>query len=343
MVAVKSRRTHIVKFLLQYKRPVTAATLDMRDAEGSIPLHVAISDGCKEIAGHLIEAAQASGKNSLFIENGVGSTPLELARFYCRLTSLTLKNQNVTPTDWNGIGDEESNDLKSDAMRTAAVQRYHSFQLGNKVTGEDVDVLEQMVRSLDTEGRFNDKSKAREVLVAYVEREKAAAKAWSQYTETKERIQEKEQKIVAERISGTTTTITTFNPVIPRYSMSMMMTPPNAVQTSTDKGNMTDTQDAKGTYELIRDAVKQSNLRRSRNLVHLMDAQMAVDNALKSATKKRGSTPEFNFGRNQPRYQRRGLYRSPQKATEYMDMKEEDKSNTYEYLLDFSALNTTFE
>lgn len=329
MLAVESGRRHIVEFLLKYDQPVTAATLNMRNAQGSIPLHSAIVQGRKEIIGALITTAQTCGNNSLFIENGVGSTPLELARFHYRLTATSLPNQNVSPDDWRGITEDGPKDPTNDVIRTLSSQRYQNFQKWNAITVKDAEILEQIVQSLDAEGRFGDKPKARDVLMGYIEREKEAAKTWSECEAMRIRIGDMETNTAqeAKKIGTVLTTIPTWN-----------------IRDEAEKGQVVEGSDFETSYELVRDAIQQSpvamRLKSIRGLVHLMDAQKAVDSALKAATEKPGSSPTFtSAGQEQGyRYRRRSSY-AKRKAEVGVDMKEEeDKSNSYAYILDFSVV-----
>jgi hypothetical protein len=78
-------------------------------------------------------------------------------------------------------------------------------------------------------------------------------------------------------------------------------------------------------------------LKNVRELVHLMDAQMVVDSALKAATMKPESSPKFIYpGHNDGN---RMSWYAKQQGVIGVDMKEEeDKSNTFRYLLDFSRV-----
>ncbi|KAF8987599.1 hypothetical protein BDQ17DRAFT_1334968 [Cyathus striatus] len=72
LIAVKSGSLRCVKLLLPYAK----ASLTMRDAAGSIPLHAAVRRGFAEITQLLISAGHPE---TLYMENAVGNTMLEIA------------------------------------------------------------------------------------------------------------------------------------------------------------------------------------------------------------------------------------------------------------------------
>ncbi|KAK7053725.1 ankyrin repeat protein, partial [Favolaschia claudopus] len=71
-LAVKKGSKTAVKLIVEFSR----ATALVRDVEGSIPLHSAARAGYLEIIQLLVDAAPSG----LYMENGVGETPLEIAR-----------------------------------------------------------------------------------------------------------------------------------------------------------------------------------------------------------------------------------------------------------------------
>ncbi|KAG9000610.1 hypothetical protein FRB93_012622 [Tulasnella sp. JGI-2019a] len=90
-IAVKSGRIDIVSSLLQTAKTAVLPALLLRDVTGSIPLHTAILAGHAEIVTLL---ASAGSPEALYMENGVGLTPSEIAA-HCAL-SQTLRAQGST-------------------------------------------------------------------------------------------------------------------------------------------------------------------------------------------------------------------------------------------------------
>ncbi|KAG9037698.1 hypothetical protein FRB95_004544 [Tulasnella sp. JGI-2019a] len=89
-IAVKTKRIDIVSSLLQNAKTAILPALVLRDVTGSIPLHTAILAGHAEIVTLL---ASTGPPEALHMENGVGSTPLEVAAS-CAL-SQTLRTQRL--------------------------------------------------------------------------------------------------------------------------------------------------------------------------------------------------------------------------------------------------------
>ncbi|KAG9009823.1 hypothetical protein FRB93_005094 [Tulasnella sp. JGI-2019a] len=83
-IAVKTGRIDIVSLLLQTTKTAVLPALLLRDATGSIPLHSAILAGHAEIVTLL---AAAGPPEALYMENGVGSIPPEIAA-YCAMNQI---------------------------------------------------------------------------------------------------------------------------------------------------------------------------------------------------------------------------------------------------------------
>lgn len=72
-LATAGKNRTIVESIVEF----TKLTLLTRDATGSTPLHIAVTDGFSAITRILVEA---SPPEALYVENGVGATPLESAQ-----------------------------------------------------------------------------------------------------------------------------------------------------------------------------------------------------------------------------------------------------------------------
>ncbi|KAG8939661.1 hypothetical protein FRC04_006086 [Tulasnella sp. 424] len=76
-MAVNTGNLQLVELLLQTAKNAVVQTLLFRDSTGATPLHSAILNGWSKIVSHLIDIGPPE---MLYMENGVGSTPLEIAR-----------------------------------------------------------------------------------------------------------------------------------------------------------------------------------------------------------------------------------------------------------------------
>ncbi|KAG8914789.1 hypothetical protein FRC01_003908, partial [Tulasnella sp. 417] len=76
-IAVKKGNLRLVELLLRTVKSAIVPTLLIRDATGATPLHSAILKGWSKIVAHLISIGSPE---MLYLENGVGSTPMEITR-----------------------------------------------------------------------------------------------------------------------------------------------------------------------------------------------------------------------------------------------------------------------
>lgn len=76
MVSVKSNRLNIAKLILSSGLDCVKDVVAIRDANGSMPLHIAVRGGLARFASLLLSAGRT---DVLYAENGVGETPLETA------------------------------------------------------------------------------------------------------------------------------------------------------------------------------------------------------------------------------------------------------------------------
>ena len=227
MLAVKARRPHVVDFMLSVDNPATAASLGLRDVQGSLPLHVAVKGGLARITASLL---QFSEPRLTYTEDGIGITPLEIASLQYLLGFTGNKG---------GVGS---------AMTWQSPPKV-TFPPGGKIVKysdnverpeiEAAETLSALVQSLDAEGRFTNKEELKNVLMDYVERTMKTARDQSE--------KQKEEAISE---------------------------PPKNL------GLQTESPDKVETFKLIKNAVGYST---RRELVHHLDAQRAVGNALDKA------------------------------------------------------------
>jgi hypothetical protein len=223
MLAVKASRLHVVDFMLSIDNPATAASLCLRDVQGSLPLHIAVKKSLVHITTSLLNISES---RLLYTEDGVGITPLEIASLQ-HLLHLT-KGQAGWIAFWNTPPKLTS--LDGDNL-TKYVERVERPDL------EAAETLSALVQSLDAEGRFTTRKDLKDTLTEYAERTMKIA-----------RHPKKEEE-------GTT-------------------------EPQTGLGSRTESSDVVGTFKLIKSAVGHST---RRELVHLLDAQRAVGNALDKA------------------------------------------------------------
>lgn len=76
-MAVKKGNLRIVELLLRTVKNAVVPSLLLRDSTGAIPLHSAILKGWPRIVSHLVDVGPPE---MLYLENAVGSTPMEIAR-----------------------------------------------------------------------------------------------------------------------------------------------------------------------------------------------------------------------------------------------------------------------
>jgi hypothetical protein len=282
MLAVKAKSISVVEFLLTFDHPVTTASLATRDSDGSLPLHMAVTNGYAEIAKLLLGASP----RSLFVEDGLGSTSLEQAgfRYMLWLSNNHFSSRNVVPPRWTTLSSQfphlENTEIDTLFSSSWIRQLFNTIPEYGKITSSEVQDLDAMVQYLEEEGRFMQQPAVKQILDEYVKRCHAAAAKWTAFEALKQEVKDAEAK---------------------EYVPA-----PTVVENI-----IFDRQDVKATYEIVRDAVAASGTRNRRELVHLLDAQRAVDTSLKAATNK-GGDDQFQFpGGYYQRYRRRAYGNRP--------------------------------
>ena len=250
MLAVKTSRPHIVDFMLSIDSPATAASLSLRDVQGSLPIHIAAKGGLTRITTSLL---QFPDPKLLYTEDGVGITPLEIASLQYHLRLTGSKGATVgsfatwsTPPDISVISNKTCK-YWEDVERPGI---------------EAAETLSALVRSLDAEGRFINKEDLKDILTDYAERTMKDARQFKEEEETTPLLRTESER-----------------------KRSIFFRGPQ-----TDLDLQTEIVDKVGTFELIKNAVGHST---RRELVHLLDAQRAVGNALDKAISQYQNYPGY--------------------------------------------------
>ncbi|KAG9049850.1 hypothetical protein FS837_008900 [Tulasnella sp. UAMH 9824] len=90
-MAVKKGNLRLVELLIRSAKAAIVPTLLLRDSTAATPLHSAILKGWSKIVSHLVSMGSPE---MLYLENGVGSTPMEITR----LQRLTQNLRGLTNT-----------------------------------------------------------------------------------------------------------------------------------------------------------------------------------------------------------------------------------------------------
>ncbi|KIK54450.1 hypothetical protein GYMLUDRAFT_63236 [Collybiopsis luxurians FD-317 M1] len=154
-LAVSARHYRISSAIIDY----TKAGLMMYDVSGSIPLHIAVANSQVKTVQKLVDN---SPPESLFTENGVGNTPLEIATLYGlfhRVVNLTVSQPSELPASWGNTNPPRINLDK---------------------LSENVPALRKAISELSSNGPLKPGDKLTEELSAFarlMETKLAAAKA----------------------------------------------------------------------------------------------------------------------------------------------------------------------
>ncbi|KAF5379120.1 hypothetical protein D9615_005878 [Tricholomella constricta] len=146
-LAVKRGATRTVKLIVDF----TKSTLLMRDLDGSTPLHCAIQESFAEITGTIISAAPPE---ALYMENGVGETPLDMASLRHKLKL----------TRW--LADDEIRDASSLRVRYAD-ESPRRIELGK--LEHELPKLRSTIKQLVADGKLVQGTKLAEELSRFAE------------------------------------------------------------------------------------------------------------------------------------------------------------------------------
>ncbi|CAG8655036.1 2298_t:CDS:2, partial [Acaulospora colombiana] len=342
MIAIKTGNLEVVEFLLSFDHPVTNASLLARDANGSLPIHEATSKEYHKILELMLRSKSAQAMKALFTENGIGSTPLEIATFKY-LLSFDRKLQN----DINGnaavqytIPSPVIANLSSGPWSNARhllqglKQILEQLPQINRTTIDEYRALEKIVVSVDEEGRLTNSPTLLQVLREYIERSAIALEDSNTALAQKKRAYDEltaiytsaEAAVSPSVLGQTASNDYTLNSLFGRHLYG------NRIGAQSTTG-----QDVGITYNVIRSAVESSGLKRRRGLVHLLDAQTAVNSAMDIAINAPNRDPGFTFGQTQG-YS--GSFRRRQRNFAKMEAlgPEEDQSNKFNYILNYSSM-----
>ncbi|KAG8916800.1 hypothetical protein FRC00_014377, partial [Tulasnella sp. 408] len=122
--AVKTSNLKVVELLVRALKDAVVPSLLLRDTTGATPFHTAVLQGYSKIVSHLISIGPPE---MLYLENAVGSTPMEITRLQFLTQSLRgLVNPLAQPNGFNtggvdvlplnkapGMRDRDENEVKS--------------------------------------------------------------------------------------------------------------------------------------------------------------------------------------------------------------------------------------
>ncbi|PCH39932.1 ankyrin [Wolfiporia cocos MD-104 SS10] len=141
-IAVKRKRVDLVRMLLDTK----ASSFLLRDSEGSTPLHVAIKHHAATITGLL---ANAGPVEALYVEDGVGYTPLETALPEVAELTTNLNDFTERPFDL----EQQSIEIPRLRATVEALLEEGRLRAGTKLATELVKFTERMEARLKEEKR----------------------------------------------------------------------------------------------------------------------------------------------------------------------------------------------
>ncbi|CAG7847199.1 SubName: Full=Uncharacterized protein {ECO:0000313/EMBL:CCA66774.1} [Serendipita indica DSM 11827] len=293
LIAVKKADSDIVKLLLSFDHPVTSQTLLTRDKQGNLPIHVAVRKGSPQLVQALFDA----NPKTIFMENATGSTSLEYAEYLYALwlAQSGPKNQTyVPPLTWTPtsgpppiLAAPAGTNFSPWSKVHYFLSRLNSERVVNQVTPEDVEALSQLIASLEAEGRLESNHQVRQSLDRYLWRTRTAAKAWEELSAVRTKAQSIQRTIQeAQRQQSVVTT----------YTGDIIATFSGYAQDPLQSNVRTLYVPAKEVRDILLRAASTSGMTPRRELVHLLDAQRAVESALEKATGNNSPYAGYQFG-----------------------------------------------
>ncbi|KAG9049848.1 hypothetical protein FS837_008898 [Tulasnella sp. UAMH 9824] len=169
VVAVKQGNLRLVELLLRTAKGAIIPTLLSRDSSGATPLHSAILKGWSKIVSHIVSVGSPE---MLYLENGVGSTPLEIARLQFLTQSLRglVTSLNV-PAAFEDYG------VKLNLTPTPGMRDRDE---------EEVKSLRRVMEGIKNSGALNDKPELLRVLDNFTDRSEKEFASWLAQKPTKE-------------------------------------------------------------------------------------------------------------------------------------------------------------
>ncbi|KAG8987768.1 hypothetical protein FRB90_003164, partial [Tulasnella sp. 427] len=161
-MAVKRGNFILVELLLQTVKDAIVPTLALRDCTGATPLHTAILKGWSKIVSHLVAAGPPE---LLYLENGVGATPMEISRLqHLTQTLRGIVNSLSTPGGFNIYGVNNLSITLEPGMRDR--------------DEEEVKSLRRVIDGVKSSGALAKKPELLEVLSSFTDRSEQSYAAW---------------------------------------------------------------------------------------------------------------------------------------------------------------------
>ncbi|KAG8903610.1 hypothetical protein FRC01_009072 [Tulasnella sp. 417] len=160
-IVVKKGNLRLVQLILRTAKSAIVPTLLLRDSSGAIPLHSAILRGWSKIASHIISIGSLE---MLYLENGVGSTPLEIAR----LQSLTQTLRGLVTSLKRPEGFEDYG-VKLNLSPAPGMRERDE---------EEVKSLRRVVEGIKTSQALIEKPELLRVLVNFADRSEREFASW---------------------------------------------------------------------------------------------------------------------------------------------------------------------
>ncbi|KAG8952591.1 hypothetical protein FRC04_003952 [Tulasnella sp. 424] len=161
-IAVKKGNLKLVEFLLRTAKSAVVPTLLLRDCTGATPLHLAILKGWSKMVSLLVDDGPPE---MLYMENGVGSTPLEVTRL--QFLTQTLRGLVSPLNPPNGL---ETNFGGSMNLTPEPGMRDRDE--------EEVRSLRRVINRIKSSGALDTKPKLLEVLSNFADRSEQEFATW---------------------------------------------------------------------------------------------------------------------------------------------------------------------
>ncbi|KIO24998.1 hypothetical protein M407DRAFT_211285 [Tulasnella calospora MUT 4182] len=169
-IAVKKGNLKLVELLIRTVKSAIIPTLLLRDSTGATPLHAAILRGWSKIVSHLISIGSPE---MLYLENGVGSTPLEITRLqFLTQTLRGLATSLNQPGAFNTYGVNYLSLTPAPGMRDRDEQ--------------EVKSLRRVIEGIKTSGALSKKPELLEVLSNFADRSEQEFATWVAQKPTEE-------------------------------------------------------------------------------------------------------------------------------------------------------------
>ncbi|KAG8916812.1 hypothetical protein FRC00_014360 [Tulasnella sp. 408] len=163
--AVTKGNLKLVELLIRTAKSAIVPTLLLRDSTGATPLHSAILDGRSEIVSRLISIGPPE---MLYLENGVGSTPMEMARL--PFLTRTLRELGELGNSLGHNGTFAIDQIDNLRLTPAPGMRRRDQQ--------EVKSLRRVIEGIRTSGALAKRPELFEVLSNFADRSEREFAAW---------------------------------------------------------------------------------------------------------------------------------------------------------------------